>query len=63
MIQVSVMHPHKPGARFDRAYHLDKHMPMVKERMRSGLRFYAVDSGVAGGSLAIRQHTPSRRIR
>jgi uncharacterized protein (TIGR02118 family) len=33
MIKVSVMYPNKPGARFDQAYYLDKHMPMVKARM------------------------------
>jgi len=50
MIKVSVMYPNKPGARFDQAYYLDKHMPMVKSRMGSALKFYAVDKGVAGGS-------------
>jgi len=50
MIKVSVMYPNKPGARFDQAYYLDKHMPMVKARMGSTLKFYAVDKGVAGGS-------------
>ena len=49
MIKVSVMYPNKPGARFDRAYYLDKHMPMVKARMGSALQFYAVDQGLAGG--------------
>ena len=27
MIKVSVMYPNKPGARFDHAYYLQKHMP------------------------------------
>ena len=49
MIKVSVMYPNKPGARFDQAYYLDKHMPMVKARMGSALKFYAVEKGVAGG--------------
>ena len=50
MIKVSVMYPNKPGARFDRAYYLDKHMPMVKARMGSALKFYAVEKGVSGGA-------------
>jgi len=49
MIKVSVMYPNKPGARFDWAYYLDKHMPMVKARMGSALQFYAV--GLVGYSL------------
>jgi uncharacterized protein (TIGR02118 family) len=50
MIKVSVMYPNGPGARFDQAYYLDKHMPMVKARMGSALRFYSVDKGIAAGS-------------
>lgn len=50
MIKLSVMYPNKPGARFDHAYYLQKHMPMVKARMGSTLKFYAVEKGVAGGS-------------
>jgi len=50
MIKVSVMYPNKPGARFDQAYYLDKHMPMVKARMGPTLKFYAVDKGIAGGA-------------
>ena len=49
MIKVSVMYPNKPGSRFDHAYYLDKHMPMVKARMGSALKYYAVDKGMAGG--------------
>ncbi|HTJ07120.1 MAG TPA: EthD family reductase [Caldimonas sp.] len=50
MIKVSVMYPNQPGARFDQVYYLDKHMPMVKARMGSALKFYVVDKGVAGGA-------------
>lgn len=50
MIKVSVMYPNNPGARFDQAYYLGKHMPMVKARMGSALKFYVVDKGVAGGA-------------
>ena len=49
MIKVSVMYPNKPGARFDQAYYLGKHMPLVKARMGPALKFYTVDKGLAGG--------------
>jgi len=50
MIKVSVMYPNKPGARFDHAYYRDKHMPLVKERLGEGCKFYTVDKGLAGGA-------------
>jgi uncharacterized protein (TIGR02118 family) len=49
MIKVSVMYPHKPGARFDHAYYRDKHMPLVKSRMGAACLYYTVDKGLAGG--------------
>lgn len=50
MIKVSVMYPHKPGARFDHAYYRDKHMPLVKEKLGAACLFYTVDKGLAGGA-------------
>jgi len=50
MIKVSVMYPHKPGARFDHNYYRDKHMPLVKARMADNCRYYTVDKGLAGGT-------------
>jgi uncharacterized protein (TIGR02118 family) len=50
MIKVSVMYPHKDGARFDHAYYRDKHMPMVKAKMGDACKFYTVDKGLAGGA-------------
>lgn len=50
MIKVSVMYPQRPGGRFDEAYYLGTHMPMVKRLMGDTLRFYAVDRGTAGGA-------------
>lgn len=32
MIKVSAMYPHTSDARFDFAYYVQKHMPMVKDR-------------------------------
>ncbi len=50
MIKVSVMYPHKPGARFDHDYYRDKHMPLLKARMGDACKYYTVDKGVAGGT-------------
>ncbi|HUN94142.1 MAG TPA: EthD family reductase [Burkholderiaceae bacterium] len=50
MIKVSVMYPHKPGARFDHDYYRDKHMPLVKAKMGDACKFYTVDRGLAGGA-------------
>ncbi len=50
MIKVSVMYPHKEGARFDHAYYRDKHMPLVKAKMGDACKFYTVDKGLAGGA-------------
>ena len=31
MIKVSVLYPNSAGGRFDIAYYVDKHMPMVRQ--------------------------------
>lgn len=50
MIKVSVMYPHKDGARFDHAYYAEKHMPMVKAKMGAACLSYTVDKGLGGGA-------------
>jgi uncharacterized protein (TIGR02118 family) len=50
MVKVSVLYPHKDGARFDHAYYRDKHMPLVKERLGNACLYYTVDKGLAGGA-------------
>jgi uncharacterized protein (TIGR02118 family) len=50
MIKVSVMYPNGPDARFDTSYYVERHMPMVKERMGSHLHCYTVDVALAPGS-------------
>ena len=37
MIKVTVMYPYTEGARFDHTYYRDRHMPMVKAKLGSGL--------------------------
>ena len=50
MIKVSVFYPKKDGTRFDENYYLNKHMPMVRERLSPlGLVEAPVDKGLAGG--------------
>ena len=50
MIKVSVLYPNTPNARFDLAYYLEKHMPMVQQRLAQHCKFYTVDQGIAGGA-------------
>ncbi len=51
MVRVTVLYPHREGAKFDHDYYARKHMTMVGERLRPfGLLRYEVDRGVGGGA-------------
>lgn len=50
MFKVSVLYPHAEGATFDHAYYLERHMPMVAERLGAALIRWTVDRGLAGGA-------------
>jgi uncharacterized protein (TIGR02118 family) len=50
MIKVSVIYPNRPDVRFDHDYYRTKHLPLIKSRMGAGLRYYAIDRGLAGGT-------------
>lgn len=50
MINVSVMYPNKPGARFDHDYYRDTHMPLVKARLGDACIRYSVEKGLGGGA-------------
>lgn len=50
MIRVGVFYPHKEGKNFDMKYYLEKHMPMVKQKVGSALKAVTVDAGIAGGA-------------
>jgi len=50
MIKVTVMYPNGEGSTFDMAYYIDKHIPMVKQKLGAVLKNVAVDQGLAGGS-------------
>ena len=49
MIKVSVLYPNASDARFDMAYYLDRHMPMVRDLMGGALKGMNVEQGLAGG--------------
>jgi uncharacterized protein (TIGR02118 family) len=49
MIKVSVLYPNTSGVRFDMAYYLDRHMPMVRDLMGNALKGMNVEQGLAGG--------------
>ena len=49
MIKVSVMYPSKPGMRFDHDYYRTKHLPLIKSRMGTALKYYTIDKVLADG--------------
>jgi len=49
MIRVNVLYPNNPGATFDMDYYLNKHMPMVRQKMGVALKGMTVDQGLSGG--------------
>ena len=46
MIKVSVMYASKPGVRFDHNYYRTRHLPLIKNRMGSALKYYTIDKGL-----------------
>ena len=48
MIKVSVLYPNDTAGRFDMTYYLEKHMPMVRQRLAGALRGSSVDQGLGG---------------
>ena len=50
MIRVNVFYPRKDGARFDWAYYIDKHVPMVARKFGSAAKGVSVEQGLAGGT-------------
>ncbi len=50
MIKVHVLYPNTPGVRFDMAYYVDRHMPMVQAKIGAACTGYTVDAGMAGGA-------------
>ena len=50
MIKVSVLYPNNEGATFDLKYYLDKHVPMVQEKLGDACKKADVDKGLSGGA-------------
>ena len=48
MIKVSVLYPNSEGSTFDMDYYLDKHMPMVRDKLGAALRGQNVEQGLGG---------------
>jgi len=48
MIRVSVLYP--PSSKFDWGYYLNKHVPLVREKLGKALKNVTIDQGVGGGA-------------
>lgn len=48
MIKVSVLYPNNATSKFDMAYYLGKHIPMVQQKLGSALRGASVEQGLGG---------------
>jgi uncharacterized protein (TIGR02118 family) len=49
MIKVSVLYPQKDGSAFDMNYYVNKHIPMVRQKLGTACKAVAVEQGIAGG--------------
>jgi uncharacterized protein (TIGR02118 family) len=49
MIRVSVFYPQGESTKFDMKYYMEKHTPMVRQKMGAALKGVAVDQGISGG--------------
>jgi uncharacterized protein (TIGR02118 family) len=50
MIKVHLLYPNTPGMRFDMAYYVNRHMPMVRAKIGAACTGFTVDAGMAGGA-------------
>jgi len=47
MIKVSVLYPNREGAKFDTAYYLNHHIPMVRQLLGSASEGVSVEHGIS----------------
>lgn len=50
MIRINVMYPKKDGGTFDYDYYLNKHFPMVREKVGPAIKRSEVYKGVSGAA-------------
>ena len=50
MIKVSVFYPQTAGIRFDMSYYLERHIPMLRQKLGAALKKGAVERGIMGGA-------------
>jgi uncharacterized protein (TIGR02118 family) len=50
MIKVGVFYPNNQGSKFDMKYYLEKHIPLVRQRVGPALKSVAVEQGLTGGA-------------
>ena len=63
MIKVSVFYPNKEGSKFDMAYYLNSHIPMVQKKCGASLRGGSVDRGLSAPEARARYSLTSRGAR
>ena len=56
MIKVSALYPNSEGAKFDMEYYLNKHTPMVRQKLGTACKSITVDLGL--GSVEPGSHPP-----
>jgi len=49
MIKVSVFYPNTTGSTFDMPYYLNKHIPMVQQKLDAALKGVSVEHGLGRG--------------
>jgi uncharacterized protein (TIGR02118 family) len=47
MVKVSVLYPSREGTKFDMAYYLNHHIPMVRQLLGSALKGVSVEQGIS----------------
>lgn len=50
MIKVSVLYPWSIDGKFDMAYYIDKHIPLVRQKLGAACKGVAVEHGLTGGA-------------
>jgi uncharacterized protein (TIGR02118 family) len=48
MIKVTVLYPNPAGTKFDMAYYLNHHIPLVRRLLGSALKGVSVEHGISG---------------